>query len=164
MKTKRIALDALLTAIALIIFVVELLIPLPFPVPGVKLGLSNIVTLFALFACGPVDALIILLLRIGLGTIFGGNLSAILYSLAGGLLCYFVILLMKKAIKPKQIWFCGVFGAIAHNVGQMAVATLVTGTPEILYYLPVLIIAAIVTGSLTGLTAQMIIQKTKKIR
>ena len=98
MKTKRIALDALLTAIALIIFVVELLVPIPFPVPGVKLGLSNVVTLFALFACGPVDALIILLLRIGLGTIFGGNLSAILYSLAGGLLCYLVILLMRRAV------------------------------------------------------------------
>lgn len=163
MKTKRVALDALLTAIALVIFVVELLVPLPLPIPGVKLGLSNVVTLFALFACGPMDAFIILVLRIGLGTLFAGNLSALLYSLAGGFLCYFILLILKKIVSKKQIWLCGVFGAIAHNVGQMAVATLLTGTPAILYYLPVLILAATGTGALTGLTAQTIYLRTEKL-
>ena len=161
-KSKRIALDGILTAVALVIFVVEQLIPLPFPVPGVKLGLSNIVTLFAVFAVGPIDGGIILLVRIALGSIFGGQLTSFLYSLAGGALCYGVTLLLRLVINEKQIFVCGVFGAIAHNVGQILVAVLLTGTPSVLSYLPVLVAFGIGTGLITGLVAQTLVLRLKK--
>ena len=160
-SSKRVVIDGLLTAIALVIYVVELQIPIPFPVPGVKLGLSNIITLFALFFTGPFDALIILLVRIFLGSLFAGNLTAIFFSLGGGLLCFFVSIILKKLVTDKQIWVLGVFGAIAHNVGQIIVAVIYTGTKEIAIYLPVLILAGVVCGLFTGLAAQFLINGLK---
>ena len=161
-KSKRIALDGILTAVALIIFMVEQLIPLPFPVPGVKLGLSNVVTLFAVFAISPIDGGIILFVRIALGSLFAGQLSSFLYSLAGGVLCYGVTLLLYKIVTEKQIFVCGVFGAIMHNVGQICVAILLTGTPGIVTYLPVLVGFGVATGLTTGLIAQLLVIKLKK--
>ena len=163
MSTKRIAVDGVLTAAALIIFIVEQLIPLPVPVPGIKLGLSNVITLFAFFAIGPADAFVILITRIFLGSVFAGNLSAVLYSLTGGLLCYIVTFLLSFIVNNKQIWVCGVFGAVFHNVGQITVAVFLTGTKEIAYYLPILIIAGIVTGLFTGLVAQFTYFCTEKL-
>jgi len=153
-RTKRIVLDGVLTAMALVIWVVEIHIPLPLPVPGVKLGLSNVVTLFALFALGPVDALVILLVRIGIGAAFGGSLTSFLFSLTGGLLCYLVTLLLKLVVRPKQIWVLGVIGAIFHNMGQIVIAMGLTKTTGLVVYLPVLIAAGIGTGLFTGLVAQ----------
>lgn len=160
-NAKRVVTDGLLTAIALVIYVVELQIPIPLPVPGVKLGLSNIVTLFALFFTGPVDALLILLVKIFLGSLFSGNITAVLFSLGGGLLCYFVTILLKRLVTERQIWVLGVLGAIAHNIGQMIVAVVYTGTKEIALYLPVLILAAVFTGLFTGLAAQYLINAIK---
>lgn len=160
-STKRVVTDGLLTAIALVIYVVELQIPIPFPVPGVKLGLSNIITLFALFFTGPVDAIIILLVRIFIGSLFSGNITAVFFSLSGGLLCYFVTIILKRFVTDKQIWVLGVFGAIAHNVGQIALAVFYTGTKEIALYLPVLILAGVITGLFTGLAAQYLINGLK---
>ena len=90
MDARRIARMALLTAIALTIFLVEAQLPPLAPIPGVKLGLANIVTVWALFALGPLDALLILLARVILGSVFSGQLMALLYSLSGGLLCWLV--------------------------------------------------------------------------
>ncbi len=163
MKAKRIALNAVLTAIALTVYIIEQLIPLPLPVPGVKLGLSNIVTLFAMFALSPIDAAVILVARILLGSLFSGRITSLLYSAVGGILCYLATLLLKKIITEKQIWVCGVVGAIAHNVGQISVAALLTGSAAIFAYLPVLIAFAVVTGTATGLTAQLSVLKTQKV-
>ncbi len=149
-STKRITLDAILTAFALIIFVVELQLPEIVPIPGVKLGLANAITLVAVFELGPIDALLILLLRIGMGSMFTGRVMALMYSLAGGLLCYLVTLAMKRIVTKSQIWVCGVIGAIAHNIGQIFVAILITQTPELVSYLPVLIVSAVITGAFTG--------------
>ena len=158
LSTKRVVLDGILTAIALVIYVVELQIPIPFPVPGVKLGLSNVVTLFARFFIGPYDAIIILLVRIFLGSLFAGSLTSVFFSLTGGLLCFVVVLVLKIIVTDKQIWVCGVFGAIAHNIGQIIAAMIMTGTKEIAVYLPVLIVAAIFTGLFTGLVAQFLVK------
>ncbi len=149
-SVKRITLNAVLTAIALIIFIVELQLPEIVPIPGVKLGLSNVITLFAMFQLGPVDTLIILLLRIVMGSMFSGRIMAMLYSLAGGLLCYLVTLLMRKFVSRSQIWVCGILGAISHNLGQILVAILITQTPALIAYLPVLIASGILTGAFTG--------------
>ena len=154
MKIKRLTVCAVLTAMACTLFWIELQIPAPVPIPGIKLGLANIVTLFAIFALGPVDGVLILLLRILLGGLIGGNPMAVAYSLAGGMVCYLVTFVLRKVLGNKQIWVAGVLGAVAHNVGQILVALAVTQTPEILVYFPVLLVSGMATGLFTGLLAQ----------
>jgi heptaprenyl diphosphate synthase len=163
MNVKRLTRAAVLTAIALTIFMVELQIPSIVPIPGVKLGLSNIVTVYAMFLLGAADTLAILLVRILLGSIFSGNLMSLFYSLSGGLLCYLSMLVMRKIVTEKQIWVCSVIGAIAHNIGQMAAAIVVTKTPSLLVYLPVLLISGVITGAFTGLCAQFLVGKLRNI-
>lgn len=162
-RMQRIARDAVLTAVGLAVFWIELQIPTPFPIPGVKLGLSNVVTLFAMFTLGPWDTLVILAVRILLGGIFSGQIMSLLYSAAGGLLCYLVTLGMRKLVTPRQIWTCGIMGAIAHNAGQLAVAVAVTQTPQLLAYAPILLVSAILTGLFTGLLTQFLITRLKQI-
>lgn len=161
MEIKRLTRNALLTAIALTIFMVEAQIPTLIPVPGVKLGLSNIVTIFAMFAYGPLDALMILLVRIILGSIFSGQIMTVLYSLAGGLLCYCAVLLLRKVLTEKQIWVASVIGAVFHNIGQILVAIIITSTPGIVVYLPILMVSGIIAGLLTGFCAQFLYKKLK---
>ena len=121
-----------------------------------KLGLANIVTVYAMFLLGPADTLAILLCRIVLGSRFAGQLRSMLYSLGGGLSCYMVMLLLRKLLTKKQIWVCGVIGAIAHNIGQICVAIGITRTSALLYYLPLLMVSGILTGCFTGLCAQFL--------
>ena len=159
MKTRKLVLMALLTATALIIFIVEAQIPNPVPVPGIKLGLANIVTVYAMFTLGPVPTLIILVSRVLLGSIFSGQIVTLFYSLSGGLLCYVSMLLMRKLVSLKQIWACGVVGAIFHNIGQIVVALLITRTPGLVAYLPILMVSGICAGVFTGLCAQFIVHR-----
>ena len=159
MKTKRIALLGLLTAIALTIFMIEAQIPAVIPIPGVKLGLSNIVTVFAVFTLGPWDGAAVLACRIFLGAVFAGNFSTILYSAAGGFLSILVTMGLRKVLKENQIWAAGCLGAIAHSVGQMIAAIVITRTPGLLVYLPVLVIISIFTGLFTGFCAQLLIKR-----
>lgn len=162
LPVRKLALLALLTAVALTIFVVEAQFPLPVPVPGMKLGLSNIVTLFALSVFGWKEALAVVLVRIFLGNLITGQMMSLLYSLAGGLLSFVCMALVLRILKQNQLWVAGVIGGIAHNFGQMAVAVLVTRTPALLAYFPVLILCGIVTGALTGLCAQLLHQKLRR--
>ena len=159
MKTRRIALLGLLTAIALTIFMIEAQIPAVIPIPGVKLGLSNIVTVFAVFTLGPWDGAAVLACRIFLGAVFAGNFSTILYSAAGGFLSILVTMGLRKILKENQIWAAGCLGAIAHSVGQMIAAIAITRTPGLLVYLPVLVIISIFTGLFTGFCAQLLIKR-----
>lgn len=154
---------ALLTAIALTIFLLEAQIPIPIPVPGIKLGLSNIITLCALYLMGPGDALCILLARVFLGSVFSGQIMTLFYSLGGGLLCWLAMVLVRHILSPRQIWVCSIVGAVFHNVGQILVAMAITGTPSIAVYFPVLLISGIVTGLFTGLCAQYLIPRLEKI-
>lgn len=164
MKTKRITYMALLTALALIIFVLESYIPVPVPIPGVKLGLANIITLYALWTLRPREAFSILVMRIVLGSIFAGQLMSLLYSLGGGLLCFILTLATRHVFSEQQIWISSVIGAIAHNVGQILVAIAVTATPGIAIYLPLLLISAIITGCFTGFAAQQLYLHMKQLQ
>ena len=159
MKTKRLAQIAVLSAVALILFVVEAQIPALVPIPGIKLGIANIVTVFAVFCLGPKEGVLILGVRVFLGAVFSGQFSTIFYSAAGGALAILVTILSKGFLKSRQIWVAGCLGAIAHAVGQMAVAVLVTGTWTIAVYLPVMVACAIVTGLFTGLCAQLLVSR-----
>ena len=103
----------------------------------------------------------ILVARILLGSLFSGVMS-LLYSLAGGLLCYCVMLLLRRVLTRKQIWVASVIGAVFHNIGQILVAIVVTGTPAIVSYLPILLISGIAAGLFTGVAAQYLVGRLER--
>ena len=159
MNTRKLVYLALLSAIALTIFMIEAQIPALVPIPGIKLGLSNIVTVFTVFAIGPWEGAAVLFVRIFLGAVFAGNFSSILYSGAGGLCAILVTMGLRRILTKKQLWVAGCLGAMAHSVGQMAMAIFVTGTPAIIIYLPIMVACSIVTGLFTGLCAQVLVNR-----
>lgn len=142
----------ILTAVALVLGYVEHLIPIT-AIPGVKLGLANTVLLYALYLLDTKNAVLLMLLKVGLSGVLFGGIAAMLYSFAGGVVSLISMILIKK-IKGVSVIGVSVCGAAAHNVGQMAVACFVVGTRTVLAYLPVLLIAAVITGSLTGIIAK----------
>ena len=163
LKARKLVTLALLDAIALTIFMVEAQIPALVPIPGIKLGLSNIVTVFTVFAIGAWEGAAVLFVRIFLGAVFAGNFSSILYSGAGGLCAIVVTILLRRVLTRQQLWVAGSLGAVAHSIGQMSMAIFVTGTPGIAVYLPVMITCSIVTGLFTGLCAQVLVNRGGKL-
>ena len=159
MKTRKLTTLSLLCAIALTIFMLEAQIPPLVPIPGIKLGLANIVTVFAVFAIGPKEAAAVLFVRIFLGAVFAGNFSTIFYSAAGGACAILTTIGLKFILTKKQLWIAGCLGAIAHSLGQMAMAMTLTGTPSLILYLPVMVVVSILTGSFTGLCAQLLVNR-----
>ena len=149
MKARKPALLGLLTAVALTIFLVEAQLPPVLPVPGVKLGLANIVTVFTVFSLGPGEGILVLAARIFLGAVFCGNFSSILYSAAGGACAIAVTIALRRILTRKQLFVAGCLGAMAHSVGQIAMAALVLGTASVFVYLPVLLAVSLVTGLFT---------------
>lgn len=164
MKPQKLTYMALLTAVALIIFVIEAQIPAPVPIPGVKLGLANIITVYAMFVLAPKEVLMILLCRILLGAVFAGQMTTLMYSLSGGILCFAVMLAAKRFLSLDQIWVCSVLGAIAHNIGQLICAILVVNTIGLIVYLPALLISAVIAGTFTGFAAQYLLKRMGKLQ
>lgn len=153
MKIHKITLLALYTTLALIIFAVESTIPPLVPIPGIKLGLANIITLVLLQNTSGKDALLVLFMRILLSAFFFGQAISLLYSLAGGLLCFAAMYFVNKLLQKNFLFLTGITGGIFHNLGQLAVAWLLTQTAGVLAYLPFLMISGILTGLFTGLCA-----------
>lgn len=160
MNVKKLARLALLTAIALIIFVVEMRIPDLVPIPGVKLGLANIVTVYAIYHYSTKETSLIVLARILLGSVFGGNISAIIYSLSGAFLCLSGMIILRRIIDEKNIWICSILGAVLHNIGQTAAAIVVMKTTAVLSYLPFLLVSGCIAGAFTGICAQLLVRKS----
>ena len=140
------------------IFVVELQIPNPFPIPGVKLGLANIITVFAVYHYRAREVFLIVSVRIFLGSIFSGNMLVLLYSMAGGLLCLVGMLLLKRLIPEKYIWICSVLWGVLHNIGQIAAACLIAGWGMMLYF-PFLLVSGCLAGAFTGVCTQLVVRK-----
>ena len=163
MNTKKLILSAILTAFALVAFVIEGAIPPLTPIYGVKLGLANVFTLFALYVLGKPYGMAVMLLRIVLGNIFTGQLVSFIYSLTGGLLSFLLMILLKRFFSLKQMWVLSVLCAVTHNIGQLLAAILMMQTLAIAYYLPVLILSGIIAGALTGLCAQFVLIRLSKI-
>lgn len=161
-KLKKLSLLAILTAVALIMFLIEALIPLPVPLSGVKLGLSNIITTCLLFLFGWKEAAAVLLLRIVLGAVISGQVGGMVYSLCGGLFSLFCLILLRPLLKSRQLWIAGMIGGALHNVGQIAAAMLISKTPFLIVYLPLLLICGMLAGLFTGLCAQFLLQRLKK--
>ncbi len=163
-KVKKLTELSVLTAVALIIFVVELQIPNPFPIPGIKLGLANIITVYAVYRYKPYEVAAITVVRLILGAVFAGNFAALIYSASGAALCLIGMLILRRFIDEKHIWISSVFGAILHNTGQMAAALIITQTPQLLAYYPFLLVSGCLAGAFTGLCAQIVISRLKKTK
>jgi heptaprenyl diphosphate synthase len=163
MKVRKLTRLGLLSAIALTIFMVEAQIPPLIPIPGIKLGLANIVTVFAVFAMGSKEGSLILAVRVFLGAVFSGQMSTIFYSAAGGLLAILATIGLKRILRGNQLWIAGCLGAVAHSVGQMAAAIVISGTPALAVYLPVMILCGLLSGLFTGLCAQLLVNRGKDL-
>ena len=155
-RVRRLTELSVLTAVALIIFVIELQIPNPFPIPGIKLGLANIVTVYAVYHYKAHEVASVVAVRLILGAVFSGNFMALIYSAAGAFMCLLGMLILKRFIDEKHLWIASVFGAVLHNTGQMAAALLITQTPQLLLYYPFLLAAGCLAGTFTGLCAQFV--------
>lgn len=164
MNVKKLTTMAMLTAFSLIVFLIEAQVPLPIAIPGVKLGLANVITLFAIWMLGWKEAGAILAVRIILGNLIVGNVMAMLYSVAGGLLCWIIMSLLKPVMNRNQIWIMSILGALGHNAGQLLVAIWIAGTKGMLWYAPVLILAALVTGFFTGQCTQAVLNHMDKLK
>ena len=162
-KTKRVALDAILAAIALLLFIVEAQMPPLTSIPGIKIGLANAVTLFAVYYCGKKDTAAILFVRVVLGAVFAGNMSTFLYSFCGACCCFAITCLLARFFR-KNVWILSVFGAAAHNTGQLLAASVLMQTASVFWYLPYLLIAAVCSGAFTGLCTQFLLHRIQNRR
>ena len=163
----RLTLLSICLALSLMLFFIELRLPLVAAVPGFKLGLANIVTVAAIRLFRAREALLLLVLRIVLGAAFAGSLPALSFSLAGGLLALSVGVLLLRAVPRVPLTLLGIAGALSHNVGQLLAAAFWLGTLDVFYYAPMLFALAVFTGFATGFLAQEILRrlplKNKKI-
>lgn len=160
-RLQRITRIALLTALSLILFILEGFLPLPLPVPGAKLGLAAIVTLIALYLLPARDAALMLTLRIVLASAFGGGLAPMIYSLAGGVASFAAMVLLKRYTQLSIVGISAA-GGFLHNMAQLLVAAAVLETTALFVYAPVLGIVGILTGILIGITARGILQKISR--
>lgn len=164
-KTSKMIYIALLVAQALVLYIVESMIPMPFITPGAKLGLTNLVTVIALYTLSSKkDAFLVIILRLILSTILGGNLSSFLYSTVGTILSYLVMLLAKELGKNRlSIIGVSASGAVFHNIGQLLVASAIVKNLAVMLYLPALSIAGIGTGIFIGITANYAVKHMIKL-
>ena len=154
---KRLVLLAMLTAVAMILSYVESLLP-SVGIPGVKMGLANIAVIFALFRFGWKEAAALSLVRVVLASLLFGSVGAMLYSLAGAVLSLAVMALLRRIDRFSTVGI-SVAGGVAHNAGQILMAMLILQTKQLLGYLPVLAVAGIAGGVLTGLAAALLIRR-----
>ncbi len=164
-KTTKMVFIALIVAQALVLHVLEGMIPVPIGVPGAKLGLANIFTIISLYILGFKSTILVVVLRVALSTMFGGSLSSFLFSLSGGLLSLIAMTLVKNILKDK-VSIIGVSGAgaVSHNIGQLLVASFIVGNLRVLLYLPVLTFIGIGTGIFIGVAANFIIGHMSKMK
>lgn len=164
-KTSKIVYIGLLVAQALVLHIIERMIPVPFVTPGAKLGLANLIVVIALYTLdNKKDAFLVLFLRLTLSTMFGGNLSSFMYSVSGGVLSFCAMNIVKELFKDK-VSIIGVSsaGAIFHNVGQLIIASLIVKNIGVMLYLPILSIVGIATGVFIGITANYVVAHLKKL-
>ena len=154
MKMKRMVTLAMLTGVSLILFIIELRIPNLLPIPGVKLGLANIVTVYAVFRYRPQETALMVTARILLGAMFSGTPSALLYSAAGAVCCLLGMLVLRHILPEKQIWLCSVIGAMLHNIGQITAAVIIMRSFGVIAYLPLLLVTGSLAGVFTGICAR----------
>lgn len=158
--TKKIAKMGMLVAVAFVLSYIEAMLPLNLGVPGIKAGLSNIVVVFSLYYFSPGMALGIAITRIVLCGLTFGSMPGLLYSLAGGILSFIVMVLLKKTGKF-SVYGVSVAGGVFHNIGQILVAIAVLQNKMVAYYLPFLLVAGVIAGVVVGILAAILIKRFK---
>ena len=158
MKTRKLITEAMLAGLALILSYVESLFPLSIAVPGVKMGLPNLVIVFALYRMGTGSAVRISLVRVGLVALLFGNFYSFLYSAAGAVLSLVLMALLKR-VKGLHTAGVSVAGAVMHNIAQIGVAILILGAREIIFYLPPLLVSGMLSGIGIGIAAAVLIRR-----
>ena len=158
-RSRKLAFTAMLIALAMAFSYVESLIPLPVGIPGVKIGLANLVVLVSLYLFGVPYAFAVSLLRIMLTGFLFGSGSAILYSLAGGLLSFAVMLLLKKL--SFSCLSVSIAGGVSHNAGQLAAACLVLESARLISYLPVLMLSGFIAGAVIGVISYEVLRRLR---
>ena len=162
MSNKKTAYIGLLVALEFIFSYIEFLIPINLGVPGIKLGLANLVVIVAIYTLGEKTAFTLSMIRIVLVAFTFGNLSSMLYSLAGGLLSFLVMAAAKRT-KLVSIKGVSVLGGVFHNVGQIGMAMLILETSQLIFYLPVLMIAGTISGLAIGMLGAMVTVRISKV-
>lgn len=158
MKTQKLTVMALTTAIALVLSFIESQIPAFVAVPGVKMGLANIAIVYALYRLGWKEAALISLIRVVLVSLLFGSAASFLYSLAGAVLSLLGMALLKKTGKFTEI-MVSVAGGVLHNIGQIAMASIILETDALRYYLPFLLVSGILAGVVIGLISGILIRR-----
>lgn len=161
-NVQRTALCGLLTAMMLVLGFIESLIPVAAGIPGIKLGLSNGVLMFALYMLDMPTAFVLMIVKVVLSGLMFGGVSAMLYAMAGGVLSMLTMMLLKKL--NFHILVVSMFGAVMHNVGQVLMAILIVHTPQLIYYMAILMLVGLGTGAVTGVAANTTIKHIKKLR
>ncbi len=164
MTVKKIAICGILTSLAMAISLLERYIPLDMILPGLKLGLANIVTVYAILKIGKKEALLILLARVLLVAIISARLSSLLFSLLGAIFAWVIMCVLAKFIGEKiSIIGLSIAGAAFHNIGQIIAGVVMVGNLSVMAYLPYLLIISIFSGFLTGALINVFLTKTKNI-
>lgn len=158
MKTKKLTLNALMIALAMVLSYLESLVPLSFAVPGIKMGLPNIVIVFVLYKMGFKPACLISLIRVVLVSILFGNVMSMVYSLAGAVVSLAVMWLLKRWEKFSCVGV-SVAGALGHNAGQIVTAMLLLETGGLIYYFPALCVSAVVAGVCIGVLGGILVKR-----
>ena len=160
--SKKVARAGMFTALAMIFSYVEVLIPINLGIPGMKLGLANLVVVVTLYTMGAPMAFAVSMIRIMLVSMTFGSFSAMLYSMAGGLLSFCGMALLKK-VPNFSVIGVSLLGGVLHNTGQLLVAMAVVENINLIAYLPPLMIAGMVTGILIGIVSAQVIPRIKKV-
>ena len=163
-KTKKLVYIALLVAQALVLHIVEGMLPINLGIPGTKLGLANIITLVSIYLFSFKDCLSIVILRTALANFLAGSLSSFLFSISGGILSLIAMYVIQK-IGKEDISVTGVsiFGAVFHNIGQVLIASMIIQNLRITVYLPFLMFSAIGTGFFVGIVVRFLLRYIKDI-
>ena len=156
----RLALCSLLTAIMLILGFFESQLPVG-PIPGIKLGLSNSILLFAVYMLDIPTSFLLMILKVTLSGFLFGSVSAMMYAFAGGLLSMIAMSLLSR-VKDIHVIVVSMVGGVMHNVGQVALAMLILKTPQLIYYMAVLMIAGLICGALSGVCSDRVLRSLKK--
>ena len=159
---KKVAYLGMFTTLALIFSYVETLIPIHIGMPGIKLGLANLMIVLALYKMGATEAFTIATLRIVLSGFLFGNMFSILYSLAGSI-CSMAIMILLKRSNQFSVIGVSMAGGTCHNIGQLIVAAFLVGSISVVYYLPILLLSGMLTGILIGVISKEIIKSVRKI-
>lgn len=162
-KTQRIALSGLLVALMLVLGYVESLLPMAAGIPGIKLGLSNGILIFAVYMLGIPTAFVLMVLKVVLSGLMFGGVSAMMYAFAGGLVSMVFMALLSR-VKGVHVVVVSMIGGLMHNVGQVGLAMVMLGTPKLMYYMAVLMVVGLGCGALTGVCASSVMKHLKALK